>query len=148
MAAIALVVVAAVVVVLLLLTSSGSGSSSTQTHSTASSNAPSTKHRATHRAATLKPSSVTVTVLNGTSTAGLAHDVTVRLQAAGYKLGTPTTATDQTQTTTIVGYLPGHKAAALIVAKSLGLGAGRGLGGRRDQPRRGVPARAAPAPRR
>ena len=123
MAAIALVVVAALVLVLLLLTSSGSSSPSSQTSSTAASNAPSTKHRATHRAAAIKPSSVSVTVLNGTATAGLAHDVTVRLQADGYKLGTPATATDQTHTTTIVGYLPGHRAAALIVAKSLGLGA-------------------------
>ncbi len=120
-ALIALGVVAAIVVVLLLLTG-GSSSPSPGSNSTAKvSNAP-TSHR-THPEA-IKPSSVNVVVLNGTSTPNLAHDVTQKLQGDGSKHGKPATATDQTHTATVVAYLPGHRAAAQIVAKSLGLGAG------------------------
>jgi len=122
-ALIALGVVSAIVVVLLLLTG-GSSSPSPGSNSTAKvSNAP-TSPRRTHHAAAIKPSSVNVVVLNGTSTPNLAHDVTQKLQGDGYKLGTPATATDQTRTATVVAYLSGHRAAAQIVAKSLGLGAG------------------------
>jgi hypothetical protein len=70
----------------------------------------------------LKSASVTVAVLNGTSTTNLAHDISAKLSSSGYKLGRIATATDQTQTATVVGYLPGQRAAALIVAKSMGLG--------------------------
>jgi hypothetical protein len=122
-ALIALGVVAAIVIVLLLLTG-GSGSPTASSSSTAkASNAPTT-HRRSHRSTAIKPSSVTVAVLNGTSTNNLAHDVSVKLTAATYKLGKIATAADQTHTSTVVAYLPGHRAAALIVAKSLGLGAG------------------------
>jgi hypothetical protein len=119
-----LAVVAAVVVVLLVLTSGGSSTNSRSSSSTAPiSNAPSGKsrHRGARGRTAIKPSSVTVAVLNGTSTTNLAHDISVKLGSAGYKLGQIATATDQTQTATTVGYLPGHRAAALIVAKSLGL---------------------------
>jgi len=117
-ALIALGVVAAIVAVLLLLTG-GSSSPSPGANSTAKeSNAPASQRTA------IKPSSVSVIVLNGTSTPNLAHDVSQKLQGEGYKLGTPATATDQTHTATVVAYLPGHRAAAQIVAKSLGLGAG------------------------
>ena len=81
-------------------------------------------------------------MLNGTSTNNLAHDVSVKLTAATYKLGKIATATDQTHTATVVGYLPGHRAAALIVAKSLGLGAGSRLS-RRIRAARPSPARRA-----
>ena len=122
-ALIALGVVAAIVVVLLLLTG-GSSSPGPGSSSTVKASNTATSHRRTHHAATIMPSSVNVVVLNGTSTTGLAHDVTVKLQGGGYKLGTPATATDQTHTATVVAYLAGHRAAAQLVAKSLGLGAG------------------------
>jgi len=122
-AVIALGVVAAIVVVLLLLTG-GSSSPGPGSSSTVKASNTATSHRRTHHAATIMPSSVNVVVLNGTSTTGLAHDVTVKLQGGGYKLGTPATATDQTHTATVVAYLAGHRAAAQLVAKSLGLGAG------------------------
>jgi hypothetical protein len=69
------------------------------------------------------PASVTVAVLNGTSTTNLAHDISAKLTTAGYKPGRIATATDQTHTSTIVGYLPNYKRQALAVAKSLKLGA-------------------------
>ena len=116
--------VAAIVVALLVLTS-GSGTNSHSSSSTAPiSNAPTggSRHRGGRGRTAIKPSSVTVAVLNGTSTTNLAHDISVKLGSAGYKLGNIATATDQTQTATVVGYLPGHRAAAAIIAKSLGLG--------------------------
>jgi LytR cell envelope-related transcriptional attenuator len=116
--------VAVIVVVLLVLTSGGSSTNSHSSSSTAPiSNAPGkSRHRGSRGRTAIKPSSVTVAVLNGTSTPNLAHDTSVKLGSAGYKLGNVATATDQTQTATVVGYLPGQRAAALIVAKSLGLG--------------------------
>jgi hypothetical protein len=117
-----LIVVGAAVALLLVLTSSSGNSTSASSHtSSAISNAPS--HRRKTRAAALKPAQVTVAVLNGTATSNLAHDVSLKLTNAGYKPGTIATATDQTQTATTVGYLPGGRRAALIVARSLNLGA-------------------------
>jgi hypothetical protein len=116
--------VVAVVIVLLIVTSSGGGSA---THANASSSgagtsaAPATHHR-TRKATALTPASITVAVLNGTSTANLAQAVATRLQTAGFKHGTIGNASDQTQTATVVGYLPQHRAAALLVARSLKLG--------------------------
>jgi hypothetical protein len=65
---------------------------------------------------------VTVAVLNGTSTANLAQSVATQLQKAGFKHGTIGNASDQTQTATVVGYMPGQRNAALVVARSLKLG--------------------------
>jgi uncharacterized membrane protein len=114
--------IVAVVVVLLIVTS-GSGTSS-HSSSTPAQNANATATPKAHgrRAATPTPASITVAVLNGTSISNLAHDVGQRLGAAGFKEGALATAADQTQTATVVGYLPGHKAGALLVAKSLKLG--------------------------
>jgi hypothetical protein len=120
------IAVAAIVVVLLVLTSGGTSSKHSNTGSQISNAGSAKHHRGGHSAgaAALKPSAVMVDVLNGTSTPNLAHDITQRLANAGYKTGTPATATDQTQTSTTVGYLRGHRPAALLVAKSLDLGKG------------------------
>jgi hypothetical protein len=69
------------------------------------------------------PALVTVAVLNGTTTNQLAHHVADRLVADGYKEGLVATASNQTLTSTIVGYLPGaaNRADALHVAKTLRL---------------------------
>jgi hypothetical protein len=117
------ILVAAIVVALLVLTSSGTSSSQSSSASQRS-NASTGKHHRGGQPAALKPSAVTVDVLNGTSTANLAHDVTQQLAGKGYKTGTPATATDQTQTATTVGYLRGHRAAAALVANALDLGKG------------------------
>jgi hypothetical protein len=114
----------AVAVVLFALTSVGSN---THTTGTSTSNAPGPAHSRT--AATFKPSSVTVAVLNGTSTNQLAHRIGQKLAAEGYKEGTLATAANQTHTTTVVGYMAGanrharaaNRTAALHVARALGL---------------------------
>jgi hypothetical protein len=64
---------------------------------------------------------VTVAVLNGTSTANLAHNVGQKLVGAGYQEGTIATAQDQTHSSTIAAYLPGFKRDALAVAGTLKL---------------------------
>jgi len=66
-------------------------------------------------------SSVTVTVLNGTSMTGLAHRISLRLAHAGFKLGKVTNTASRTQTTTLVGYAPRHEIDALAVAQVLKL---------------------------
>lgn len=111
-------VVAVVVIVLLNATSGGT--------STGSSSAANSTHGSHHGARVdvpLKPADVSVTVLNGTETTNLAHDITQRLAGSGYKTGTPATATDQTVGSTVVGYRGrSNRAAALLVARSLKLG--------------------------
>ena len=109
------------VVVALVATSSGGSSSQSSSTAAQQAKAAATRRAGTRRAA-VTPASVTVAVLNGTSIANLAHDVGQRLGAAGFKEGALATAADQTETATVVGYLPGHKPAALLVAKSLKLG--------------------------
>jgi hypothetical protein len=111
----------AAIAALVIVTSSGGGNSASSTTSSAASNAP-TSARHTRSAGSVNPSSVTVAVLNGTATAGLAHRVAVKLGGTGYRQGTVATATDQTRTSTIVAYLPGHKRQATAVATALKLG--------------------------
>jgi hypothetical protein len=117
--AIGLLGVVAVVAGLLVVTSSG-GSGHTASTAASTSNAPKPKHRT--RPVPFQPAAVTVAVLNGTATANLAHQIALRLGSAGFKQGTIATASDQTQTATVVGYLPGHRKDALAVATSLKLG--------------------------
>lgn len=116
-----LLLIGAIVAALILLTSSGGGTASVHS-SSAISEAPSRRGRHRAAGAGVRPATVTVAVLNGTATSNLAHDVSLRLTRAGYKPGTIATATDQTQTATTVGYLPGQRRAAQIVARSLNLG--------------------------
>ncbi len=120
---IGLVAIAAIVIALLVLTS-GSGSKQSASTSARVSNAPVRHHRAKPPPAAFSPSSVTVAVLNGTATSGLAHRVALKLTGAGYKQGTVATATDQTRTATVVAYMPGHRQDALAVASTLKLGQG------------------------
>jgi hypothetical protein len=112
--------VAAAVVVVVIATS-GSGPSTNASSTAGQTISPSSQTRA-GRAGPIKPASVTVAVLNGTSTSNLAHNVAQQLTASRYKVPTIATATDQTHTATLVGYMPGHRTAALLVARSLKLG--------------------------
>jgi hypothetical protein len=117
-AAVAVAVVAGVIVL-----TSGGGKHKQASTGTATSNASATRHRAAAKStAPVRPSSVTVAVLNGTATPGLAGRVSQKLTADGYKPGTVATAADQTRTSTEVAYMPGHRRDALAVAKSLNLG--------------------------
>lgn len=108
---------AVIIAVLLIVTSSG-GTHSSST-AAAVSNAPSATRAS--RPAGVAPSSVTVAVLNGTASNGLAHRVAQKLTGAGYKEGTVETAPEQTHTSTIVAYLPGSRRDAQAVASSLKL---------------------------
>jgi hypothetical protein len=119
-----LLVVAGIVAVLLVVTATNNHSSSPAGSGTsaANANAPGTSRHGKANAAALAPSQVTVAVLNGTSTSNLAHDVSQKLTGAGYRAGNIATATDQTQTATTVGYVPGQRRAAVMVARSLNLG--------------------------
>lgn len=102
------------VAALLIVTSSGGNSNTPAAGNTTNALAPRTK-------AAFKPSSVTVAVLNGTDVSQLAHRVALKLQHVGYKEGTVATASDQTHSITLVGYLGGHRHAAREVARALGL---------------------------
>jgi hypothetical protein len=114
---IAVVAVAAVVVGVVLLTSG----SSAPTASKSSANAALASHRSSPTAA-LKPSSVTVSVLNGTTTLGLAGRVSQRLAADGYRKGFVGNNADQTSPSTKVQYMPNDMRDALAVATALKLG--------------------------
>lgn len=113
----ALIAVAAIAV-LVVLTQSGGGRS--HPSSSPTTNAPGPAH---HTApAAFNPASVTVAVLNGTATYHLAARVSGKLASGGYKPGTVKTASSQTQTATVVAYLPGFRNDAVHVATALNLG--------------------------
>lgn len=65
------------------------------------------------------PSSVTVAVLNGTQTSGLAGRVSTLLAGKGFAKGSVGNALSHHHTTTLVSYSAGNRAAALEVAKDL-----------------------------
>jgi hypothetical protein len=129
----AAILVAAVVAVVLVFVSGSSSNSSSSSSSSASgasgASASSTsaaskgkggKQHAT--AVTVTPSSVTLAVLNSTSTQGLAAKVMGKLTDAGYKGTTTQNAAETSLASTIVGYTaPSARADALAVAKSLNL---------------------------
>lgn len=119
LALVAVLGVAAVVVILLLVTA---GASSTKSTGQSAGTNAALSARGTRALAAVRPSSVTVAVLNGTSTANLARSISSQLGTAGFRPGSVTNASNQTLTATVVGYLPGHRPAALIVARALKLG--------------------------
>lgn len=121
MVAAGVAVVAVVVILLLHATSGGSSATSSSTANTTARRS----HHGGRPTTPLTPANVSVTVLNGTETTNLAHDITQRLAGSGYKTGTPATATDHAVNSTIVGYRGrANRRAALMVAKSLKLGSG------------------------
>jgi hypothetical protein len=111
-------VAVAVVAAITLIAKSGGPKTATTTRGPVSSASGSGHHT---RTVQVVASSVTVTVLNGTSTTGLAHTISLRLAHAGFKPGQVTNAASQAQTTTLVGYTPHHQADALAVTKVLKL---------------------------
>jgi hypothetical protein len=112
-----LVAVAAIAVLLL----SGDDSPSTP----AASSNPGTQQttaasrRTTPATAAPAHNRVTVAVLNGTTTAGLASTVASDLTADGFVQGPVTNASDQARSVTVVSYFGGHEAEAQEVAKTL-----------------------------
>jgi hypothetical protein len=107
-----------VIVALLLITR---GSSSTTVVHKPNASAQAKRHA---KLVPIRPSAVTVAVLNGTTVPNLAHDVSSRLATDGYRQGAIATAATQTFTTTVVAYLPSHERAARAVAAVLNLGSG------------------------
>jgi hypothetical protein len=122
----AALVAVAIVAVVFVLTSGGGASHKQANAGATASNVSSARHRtatgAAPGAAPVTPSAVTVAVLNGTVTQGLAGRISQKLITEGYKKGRVTTAADQTRTATEVAYMPGQRRDALLVAKSLNLG--------------------------
>jgi hypothetical protein len=112
-------VIAIVIVVVVVVVVTSGGSPSKGSNASASTGNTAARRHVARRTPAVNPSTVTVSVLNGTAIAGLAHTVAQGLGTTGYKLGVTTNATDQTHTTTIVAYLPGFKQDAAAVAKSL-----------------------------
>jgi hypothetical protein len=131
----ALLLAVVIVGVFVLTNSGGGGASPSSSSSAAASRTPTSsqsagkhgRHSKTTTAAPVKvvPSTVTVAVLNGTSTTNLAADVMTKLTGAGYKAGQTANAPPASQSlqSTIVGYTqPADRNDALAVAKSLNLG--------------------------
>jgi hypothetical protein len=119
-ALVAAVALAAVAAGVIILTGGGSNKKSSGTSTNASGNTASTSHRTTP-ATVVVPSTVTVSVLNGTDMQGLAGQVADKLKARGYRKGAVTNASDQTKTTTVIQYLPRDQRDALAVAAALKL---------------------------
>jgi hypothetical protein len=109
-------IVGAIVAALLVVTSTGS--SPRPAAPSNSTNAPISNP---NRATAFRPATVTVAVLNGTDVFQLAHRVAQKLGRSGFREGIVATATDQTHTATIIGYLPGDRGDAVRIARTLGL---------------------------
>lgn len=122
LAVVAVVAVGAAAVAAAVLLLSNHGSSQAANRSSVSSSLASHRTARTSAAAAVRPSTVTVSVLNGTDITGLAGRVSQRLATAGYRTGTPKDASDQTHTTSIVSYMTAaDRPDALAVASSLKL---------------------------
>lgn len=83
-----------------------------------------TSHRTTPSTGlvAVRPSTVTVSVLNGTDMQGLAGRVAQRLVVGGYQKGSVTNASDQTQAKTVIAYMTAaDRDDALAVAQALKL---------------------------
>ena len=123
--------VAAIAVVAVLVLDGGSSNknksrtAANQTSATAKRKTKSaTKGKAKGAIVQINPQTVTVAVLNGTTTANLAAAVSDKLSNKGFQQGATGNAANQTMATTTVGYLPGAPGAkndALAVAVALGL---------------------------
>jgi hypothetical protein len=73
------------------------------------------------KGAAVKPGTVTVAVLNGTTVPGLAAALRDQVAAAGFKKGTIDVNSEQQLTASVVQYAPGHEAAAKAVGRALAI---------------------------
>ncbi|MFL5818496.1 MAG: LytR C-terminal domain-containing protein, partial [Conexibacter sp.] len=114
-----LLAVAAIAV--LLLSGGGNDSPSTPAASSTSPVRQTTgaSSQTTPAAAAPAHDRVTVAVLNGTTTAGLASTVATTLTSDGFVRGPVANASDQARSVTVVSYFDGHEAEAQEVAKTL-----------------------------
>ncbi len=117
-----IVVVLALVFAVSALKGGGSPAASTPAQSTGEVTQSSKTHTSA-RAAAQNPTDTTVTVLNGTGTAGLAHHLASDLQQSGYSQAAASSAVPQgTHPTTVVEYTHGYRSDAQAVARSLNVG--------------------------
>jgi len=117
-----LAVLAAIAIAVLALSGGGGSSPSRTSASTAAPTrqATSTAARSSAPAATTIPHGrITVAVLNGTATPGLANTVANTLTGAGFVKGPVGNASDQQRSVTVVSYFDGHEAEAQEVAQTL-----------------------------
>jgi hypothetical protein len=117
-----LLLVGAVVAGVLVIRNINHGSSASKSSAAAAAQRRALETRRASTAARVNPATVTVSVLNGTNTNGLAGDVASKLRTDGYQKGYVGNFTsNQTQTSTAVLYLRGYKRDATAVATSLKL---------------------------
>jgi hypothetical protein len=124
----ALALVAVVVVVLVTGIIGGGKSNSTTTagsppvQTSGSAGGSSARRSASSGARAGNPAVTRVSVLNGTSTVGLARRLSDALQQKGYRRANFLTASPTgTHSSTLVEYAAGHRADALAVARALGV---------------------------
>ncbi len=101
---------------------SGGSGSVLQSNSGGGGSASSGSHHS-HRTAALRPGSITVAVLNGTTVTGLAATVADKVEQDGFRRGNTNNALTQgQQAESVVEYSDGNKSAADLVANKLGIG--------------------------
>jgi hypothetical protein len=118
LAGLGVIAVAAIAVIVI----SGNGSNSPSQSPTGSGGTPAQQTgggSGTTQAAAPAHDRITVAVLNGTTTAGLASTIASRLTADGFVQGAVTNASDQQRSVTVVSYFGGHEREAQEVAKTL-----------------------------
>jgi hypothetical protein len=117
-----LLAVGAVVAGVLVIRNINHGSSQSSSSAAAAAARRAAESRRTASVTAVNPATVTVAVLNGTSTNGLAGDVSNKLHGDGYQKGYVGNFTaNQTQTSTAVLYMRGYKRNATSVATALKL---------------------------
>ena len=114
-------VVVGVAVIVLAVSALKGGSKPSQAVTQSSTPPATVTHTHTHTpASATNPSELTVAVLNGTSTNGLAHHLAEDLQQSGYKHAEASSGVPPgTHTSTVIQYRAGHRADGQGVAKAL-----------------------------
>ncbi|MDQ6751648.1 MAG: LytR C-terminal domain-containing protein, partial [Actinomycetota bacterium] len=126
-AAVSAVILVLVIVGVIIFTQGGGGSRKAKSTSDNGAVAPTqtsagtSKKQAGQTASTASRSQTTVSVLNGTTTPGLASNISDQLQRGGFKRGSVTNAADQQRPETLVNYAPGFKRAGDEIARLLKL---------------------------
>lgn len=110
-----LLLVAAIAFAVVELTSSSSDNGA----GTTAAKAKAKSKQAAGRGGSFSRGAVTVAVLNGTPTAGLANQVATELVRRGFGRGAVTNAQDQQRSATVVSFVPGHRRDAVEVARAL-----------------------------
>ncbi|HET8672760.1 MAG TPA: LytR C-terminal domain-containing protein [Thermoleophilaceae bacterium] len=104
------------------LNSGGGGSNAADVSSSAGGGSSGSHRSHGHRVVAVRPGSITVAVLNGTTVTGLAATVADKVEQAGFKRGNTNNALTQgQQAESVVEYSHGDKDQARLVANKLGI---------------------------